>query len=189
MVAFIINQLESALRIYMFRPSWASLPSLTPSHPSRLSQSTRCELSISQSLNCVWLFVTPWTAACQAFLPIPNSRSSFKLMSTESVVPTKYLILCYLLILLPSIFCSIRVFSSETVLCIKWPKYWSFSLSISTSNEYSGLISFRITGLISLQSKELSRVFSNTTVQKHQFFGPQQLSHSYMTTGKNSSFD
>ena len=92
-------------------------------------------------------------------------------------------------LLLPSIFPSIRVFSDESALRVRWPRYWSFSLGISSSNEYSGLISLGWTGWISLQSKGLSRVFSNTTVQKHQFFGPQfffivQLSHPYMTTGK-----
>ena len=90
-------------------------------------------------------------------------------LSIKSVMPSNHLILCHPLLLLPSIFPSIRVFSDESVLCIRWPKYWSFSFSISPSNEYSGLISFRI----SLQSKGLSRVFSSTTVQKHQFFGAQ----------------
>ena len=116
-------------------------------------------------------FVTPWTAARQASLPIINSRSLPKLMSIESVMPSNNLILCHPLLLLPSIFPSIRVFSNESVLCIGWPKYWTFSFSISPSNEYSGLISFRLTGRISLLSKGLSRVFSITTVQKHQFFG------------------
>ena len=116
-------------------------------------------------------FVTPWTAARQASLTIINSRSLPKLMSIESVMPSNNLILCHPLLLLPSIFPSIRVFSNESVLCIGWPKYWTFSFSISPSNEYSGLISFRLTGRISLLSKGLSRVFSITTVQKHQFFG------------------
>ena len=113
--------------------------------------------------------VTWWTAVHQASLSITNSRSLLKLMSIESVMPSNHLILCCSLLLLPSIFPSIRVFSNESVLCIRWPKYWSFSFSISPSNEYSGLISFRI----SLQSKGLSRVFCNTTVQKHQFFCAQ----------------
>ena len=125
-----------------------------------------------QSLSCVWLFATPWTTACQASLSITNSRSLLKLISIESVMLSNHLILCHPLLLPPSIFLSIRVFSNESVLLIRWPKYWSLSLnfSISPSNEYSGLISFRID--ISLQSKGLSRV-SNTTVQKHQFFGAQ----------------
>ena len=129
-----------------------------------------------QWLSCVRLFVTPWTAARQASLSIPNSWSLLKFMSIESVMPSNYLILCRPLLLLPSIFPSIRVFSSESVLCIRWPKYWSFSLNISPSSEYSGLISFRIDWLES--------PFSNTTVQKHQFFGAQLFlwfySHIYM---------
>ena len=95
-------------------------------------------------LSHVQLFVTPWTAACQASLSITNSWSLTKLMSVESVMPFNHLILCHPLLLPPSILPSIRVFSNESVLCIRWPKYWSFSFSISSSNEYSGLISFRI---------------------------------------------
>ena len=109
----------------------------------------------------------------QASLSITNSWSLLKLMSIKSVMPSNHLIFCHPLLLLPSIFPSIRVFSNESVLCIRWPKYWSFSFSISPSNEHPGLISFGWTGWISLQSKGLSRVFSNTTVQKHQFFGTQ----------------
>ena len=111
--------------------------------------------------------------ARQASLSITDSQSLLKLMSIESVMPFNHLILGHPLLLLPSIFPSIRVFSNESVLHIKWPKYWGFSFSISPSNEYSGPISCRCTGLISLQSKGLSRVFSNTIVQKHQFFGAQ----------------
>ena len=105
-----------------------------------------CLVSFSsvQSPSHVRLFQTPWTAACQASLSITNSRSLLKLMSIELVMPSNYLILCHSLLLLPSIFPSIRVFSSESVLHMMWPKYWSFSFSISPSNEYSGLISFRI---------------------------------------------
>ena len=95
-------------------------------------------------LSCIRLFVTPWTAACQPSLSITNSRSLLKLMSTESVMPSNHLILCYSLLLLLSIIPSIRVFSNELVLHIRWPKYWSFSFSISPSNQYSGLISFRM---------------------------------------------
>ena len=97
-----------------------------------------------QSLSHVQLFVTPWTAARQASLSITISQSLLKLMSIESVMPSNHLILCHRLLRLPSIFPSIRVFSSESVLCIRWPKYWSFHFGISSSNEYSGLISFRI---------------------------------------------
>ena len=129
------------------------------------------QFSSVQSLSHVQFFATSWTTACQASLSITNSQSPSKLMFIELVMPSNHLILCHPLLLLLSIFPSIRVFSNESVLLIRWPKYWSFS--ISPSNEYSGLISFRITGLISLQSKGLSGVFSNTTVQKHQFFGAQ----------------
>ena len=95
-------------------------------------------------LSHVWLFAIPWTAACQASLPITNSWSLFKLMSIESVMPSNHIVLCHSLLLLPSVFPSSKVFSSELTLCIKWPKNWSFSFSIGPSNEYSGLISFRI---------------------------------------------
>ena len=119
----------------------------------------------------VWLFATPWTAACQASLSITNFRSPLKLMSIESVTPN-HLILCHPL-LLSSIFPSISVFSNESVLRIRWPKYWSFSFSISPSNEHPDWSPLGWTGWISFQFKGLSRVFSNTTVQKHQFFSTQ----------------
>ena len=102
------------------------------------------QFSSVQSLSCVWLFETTWTAARQASLSITNSRSLLKLMSFKSVMPSNHLILCRPLLLLPSIFPSIRVFSNESALRLRWPKYWSFSFSISPSNEYSGLISFRM---------------------------------------------
>ena len=97
-----------------------------------------------QSLSCVQLFVTPWTAACQASLSITNSRSLLKLMSIESVMPSNHLILCHPLLLLPSIFPSIRVFSNESAFCTRWPKYWSFRFNISPSKEHWRLISFRM---------------------------------------------
>ena len=113
-------------------------------------------------------------------------QSLLRLMSIESMMPSNHLILCRLFLLPPSVFHTVRVFSNESAFRIRWPKYWSFSFSISPSNEYSGLTGW--TGWISLQSKGLSRVFSNTTVQKHQFFGAQPSSqsnsHPYMTTGK-----
>ena len=116
----------------------------------------------------------PWTAAHQASLSITNSQSLLKLMSTELVIPANHLILCHSLPLLPSVFPSMRVFSSELVLCIRWPKCWCFSFSISPSSEYSGLIYFRVVWLDLLAvSKGLSRVLPNTTVQKHQFFNTQ----------------
>ena len=123
------------------------------------------QFSSVQSLGHVWLFVTPWIAASQVSLSITNTRSLLKSMSIESVMPSSHLILCYPLLLLPPIPPSIRVFSNESTLRMKWPNYWSFSFSISPSNKHPGLIS--------LHSKGLSRVFSNTTVQKHQFFGAQ----------------
>ena len=113
----------------------------------------------------------PMNRRRQASLSITNSWSLPKLMSIESVMPSNHLILCRPLLLLPSIFPNIRVFSNESSLCIRWPKYWSFSFNISPTSEYPGLIGW--TGWISLQSKGLSRIFSNTTVQKHQFFCAQ----------------
>ena len=102
------------------------------------------QIRSDQLLSCVWLFATPWITARQASLSITNSWNSLRLMSIESVMPSNHLILCCPLLLLPSIFPSIRVFPNESVLHIRWPKYWSFSFSISSSSEYSGLISFRM---------------------------------------------
>ena len=133
--------------------------------PSQIHFQGRSYCHVVRSLRHVRLFVTPGTAARQAPLSFTVSQSLLKLMSIESVMPSDYLILCHPLLLLPSIFPSIRVFSSESALRIKWLKYWTFSYSLSLSSEYSGLISFRIDWLISLQSKGLSRVFPNTTVQ------------------------
>ena len=122
-------------------------------------------LSVSvQPFSHVRLFGTPWTAARQASLSITSSRSLHKLVPVESVMPSNHLILFRPLLLPSSIFLNIRVFSNESVLCIRWPNYWSFSFSISPSNEHLGLISFRWTGWISLPSKGLSRVFSNTII-------------------------
>ena len=130
-----------------------------------------CTFTSVQLLSRVRLFVTPSTAARQASLSITNSRSLPKLMSIELVMPSKHLILCCPLLPLPSIFPSIRVFSNESVLHIRWPTYWSFSLSISPSNEHPGLISFRKDWLDLLAVQGTLKIFSNTTVQKHQFFG------------------
>ena len=126
-----------------------------------------------QSLSCVQLYATPWTAACQSSLSITNSQSFLKLIFIESVMPSNHLILCYPLLLLPSKFPSIRAFSNESILCIKWPKYWSFNFSIRVSKKYSGWFPLALIGLLSLQSKGLSRVFFKTTVQKHQLFCAQ----------------
>ena len=127
-------------------------------------------LSSVQSLSSAQLFATPWIAACQAPLSTTNSRSLLTLMPIESVMPSSHLILCRPLLLLPTIPPSITVFSNESTLPMRWPKYWSVSDSISPSNEPQDLSPSSWTGWISFQSKGLSRVFSNTTVQKHQFF-------------------
>ena len=127
-------------------------------------------ISVAQLGPTLW---DPWTWALQTSLSITNSKSLLKFMSIESVMPSNHLILCRPLLLPPSTFPSIRIFSNESALHIRWPKYWHFSLSISPSNEYSGLISFMMDWLDSLLFKGLSKVFSNTTVQKHQFFGAQ----------------
>ena len=146
-------------------------------------------LSSVQLLRHVRLFVTPWTATCQASLFITNSQSLLKLMSIESVMPSNHLILRCLLLLLPSIFPSIRVFSNESVLRISWPKYWSFSFSTSPSNEYSGLIFFRIDyfNLLAVQGS-LKRLLqhhnSKASILQCLTFFTVQLSHPYMTTGK-----
>ena len=135
----------------------------------------RCSTSLSSvqfTQSCPTL-CDPMDCSHWASLSITNSQSLLKLMSMELVMPSNHLLLCCLLLLLPSTCPSIRVFSNESVLHIRWPKYWSFSFSISPFNEYLGLSSFRMDGLDLLQAKGLSRVFSNTTVQKHQFFGAQ----------------
>ena len=138
--------------------------------------------------------MTPWTAAHQASLSITNSQSLLKLMSIESVMPFNHLILCCPLLLQSSIFPNIRVFSDESVLCIRWPKYRSFSFSISCSNEYSGLIAFRMDWLDLLAVHgTLKSLFqhhsSKASVLHYSAFFMIQLSHPYMTTGKNHSFD
>jgi len=127
-------------------------------------------LFVVQLLSHVQL-CNPWTTVLQASLSFTISWSWLKLMSTESVIPSNHLILCCPLLLLPSVFPSIKVFSSELAHHIRWPQYWSFR--IHTSREYSGLISFRLTGLIFVLSKGFSRVFSNATIWKHQFFHSQ----------------
>ena len=140
----------------------------------KIDKTRALQISSVQSLTCVWLFETEWTTARQASLSITSSRSPSKPMSIQSVMPSNHLILLRPLLLLPSIFSRIRVFSNESALHIRRPKYWTFSFNIRRSNEHPGLISFRMDCMeISLQSKGLSRVFSNTTVQKHQFFGTQ----------------
>ena len=149
----------------------------------------RIQFNSIQSLSRVWLFATTWTTAHQASLSITNSRSLLKLISMESVMPSNYLTLCCPLLLPSSVFPSIRIFSNESVLCIRWPEYWSFSFSISPSNEYSGLISFGMGGLdlLAVQGtlKSLLQHHSSkaSIVQCSAFF-IVQLSHPYVTTGK-----
>ena len=140
---------------------------------------------VVQLLSCVWLYETPWTAAHQASLSFTISQSLIKLMFIESMMPSNHLIFCCPLLLLPYIFPTIRVFSNELALLIRWSKYWSFSFSISPSNDYSGLISFRTDWFDLLLSKGLSSVFSSTAIWKHQIlwcsaFFMVQLSHPWL---------
>ena len=142
-----------------------------------------------QLLSYVLFFETPWTAACQASLSITNSRRLLKLMFIESVMPSNHLLLYHPLLLLPSVFPSIGVFSNESVLLIRWPEYWSFSFSISPSSEYSGLISFRMDwlNLLAVQGtleNLLQYHSSKASVLQHSAFFIVQLSHPYMMTGK-----
>ena len=142
-----------------------------------------------QSLSCFWLFVTPWTAACQSSLSLTNSRSSPKPMSVESVTPSNHLILCHPFLFLSSIFPTIRIFSNESALHIRWPKYWSFNFSISPSNEYSGLICFRMDwlGLLAVQGTLQSLLQHHSAKASILWLLASfmvQLSHPYMTTGK-----
>ena len=141
-----------------------------------------------QSLSHVQLFAAPWTAACQASLSISKSQSLLKLMSIELMMPSNHLILCQPLLLLPSVFHSIRVFSKESILCIRWPKYCSFSFNTSPSNEYSGLISFRMDWLDLLADQGtlkslLQHHSSKASILWRSAFFTVQLSHPYMTTG------
>ena len=144
---------------------------------------------VVQSLSCVWLFVTPWTAALQASLSFTISWGLLKLMSMESVTPSNHLILCCPLLLLPSVFPSIRVFSNELALSIRWPKYWSFSFSINASNEYSGLISFQMDWLDLLEVQGtvkslLQHHSSKASILQCSAFFMMRLSHPYVAIGK-----
>ena len=155
----------------------------------RKGECWRQHLTSVQLLSHVWLFVIPWTAARQASLSITNSWSLLKLMSIELVMLSNHLILYHPLLLLCSIFPSIRVFSNESVLCVRWPDYWSFSFSISLSSEYSGLISFKMDWLDLLAVQEtfkslLQHHSSKASILWRSAFFMVQLSHSYMTTGK-----
>ena len=158
-------------------------------HGARKKNIFPLSISSVQSLSRVRLLETPWTAARQASLSITIAENLLKLMSTESVMPSNHLILCRPLLLLPSIFPSIRVFSSESVLHISWPKYWSFSFNISLSKEYSGLTSFRMdwSDLLAVQGALKSLLLyhsSKVSILWHSTFFIVQLSHPYMTTGK-----
>ena len=150
------------------------------------------QFSSVQSLSHVQLFATPWTAAYQASLSITNSWSPPKLMSIESVMPSNHLILCCPLLLLPSILPSIKVFSNESALRIRWPKYWSFSFNISLSNEYPGLISFRMDwlDLLAVQGtlkSLLQHHSSRASILRHSAFFIVHLLHPYVTTGKTTA--
>ena len=152
------------------------------------------QFSSVQWLSRVWLFATPWTAACQASLSITNSRSLPKFTSIESVMPSNHLILCHPLLLLPSIFPKIRVFSSESALCIRWSKYWSFSFNITPSNEHPGLISFRMDWLDLLAvhgtlKSLLQHHSSKTSILQHLAFFVVRLSHPIHDHWKNHSVD
>ena len=159
------------------------------SHESLMREKDNSPCSLLQLLSYVWLFVTPWTAAHQASLSIINSQSLLKLMSVESVMPSNHLNFCCPLLLLPSIFPSIRVFSNESVLPIRWPKYWSFSFNTSHSSEHPGLISFRMDWLDLLPVQGtlkslLQHHSSKASILQLSAFFIVQLSHPYMTTGK-----
>ena len=179
-----------------------AMPSYRGSSPPRVGTHISCISCIAdrffyplfssgsvQSLSRVWLFTTPWTAARQASLSITNSQSLLKLMSIKSVMPSNHLILCWPLLLMPSIFPCIRIFFNESVLHIRWPGYWSFSFSISPFNEYSGLISFTmdcldLLGVQGTLKTLLQHHSSKASILLHSAFFIVQLSHPYLTTGK-----
>ena len=169
------------IMVYVLIPTFSFISPPGPNLP--------CQFSSVQSLSHVWFFVTPWNAARQASLSITSAQSPLKLMSIESVMPSNHLILCCPLLLLPSIFPSIRVFSSESVLRMRWSKYWSFSFNISPSNDYSGLISFRMDwfDLLAVQGtlkSLLQHHSSKASILWYSAFFIVQLSHPYMTTGR-----
>ena len=183
-ICFFLNPptflLWTCLNIYKVSGQYRELPYIQCSASAIIS--VYVAFVVVQSLSRVWLFATPWIAARQASLSITNFLSLLKLMSIKSVIPSSHLILCHPLLLLPPIPPRIRVFSNESTLRMSWPKYWSFSLSVSPSNEHQDSSPLGWTGWISLQSRELSRVFSNTIVQKHQFFSAQLSSQSHIHT-------
>ena len=182
----------TAPKVTSSEPTCPSSVSGTVIHPvPRLGPGSLFSLTVGFqfSRSAVSNSVTPWTSACQASRSITNSQSLLKLMSIELVMSSNHLILCHPLLLLPSVFPSIRVFSNESVLRIRWPKYWSFSFSISPSNEYSGLTSFRIDwfDLLAVQGSHKSLLqhhSSKASILRRSDFSIVQLSHFYMTTGK-----
>jgi len=178
------STLLSKTLIQLSADGWGRTPAMRKPNPWVYSS-----IGSIQSLSCVWLFATPQTAAHQASLSITSSWSLLKLMSIKSVMPFNYLILCLPILLLPSIFPSIGVFSSESVLCIRWSKYWSLSFSISPSNEYSGLISFKINWLDLLSVQEtlkslLQHQSSKASILQCSVLFMVQVSHPYITTRK-----
>ena len=181
---------NSHYKLWRRTPPFSSknrLPSILKCHlvPPRFNSTiSSVQFRSFQLLSHVWLFATPWITPHQASLFFTNSRSSLRLTSIKSVMPSSHLILCSPLLLLPPIPPTIRVFSNESTLRMRWPKYWSFSFSIIPSKEIPGLISFRMDWLKLFAVQRDSRVFSNTTVQKHQFFGtqPSSQSNSYIHT-------
>ena len=173
---------------YHFLIQGISQTVIKPASPALQVNSLPLNHSV-QSLSHVWLFATPWTTARQASLSITNSQSSPKHMPIESVVPSNHLILCHPHLFLPSIFPNIRVFSNESALHIRWPKYWSLSFNISPSNDHPGLISFRMDWLDLLAAqgtlKSLLQYHSSkASILQHSAFFIVQFSHPYMTTGK-----
>ena len=196
------NQFSLLVMSDSLQPVHNQLLELVQTHVHQVGVANNCYILASnlslfsnvqsvQLLSHVWLFATPWTTAHQASLSITNSQNPPKAMSIESVIPSNHLILCHPL-LLPSIFTSIRVFPNESTLHIRWPKYWSFSFSISPSNEHPGLISFRMDwiDLLAVQGtlkSHLQHHSSKASILLHSAFFIVQLSHPYMTTGKTTA--
>ena len=186
---YVEHGILSAWKLFCVIPQWWPHDSMHLSKLIELYNTKSDQFSSVQSLSHVQLFVTALTAACQASLSITNSQSLLKCMSIESVMPPDHLILCCPPLFLPSIFPSIRVFSSESVICIRWPKYWSFNFNISPSNEYSGLISCRMDwlDLLAVQGTLkglLQHHSSKASILWCSAFFIVQLSHPYMITGK-----
>ena len=183
LLAYFSLELNSIVWMYQF------------THPfTYLETSWLLQCSSVQSLSCVWLFVTPWITAHQVSLSITNSRSSLKLTSIKSVMPSNHLILCRPILLLLPIPPSIRVFSNESTLHVRWPKYWNFSFSISPSYEHPGLISFRMDwlDLLAVQGtlkSLLQHHSSKASILRHSAFFTVQLSHPYMTMGKTMALN